>query len=112
MSVALSMGLETVLYHGYEATGDVTGFPNIGTYLIFGVILVPIYIMVISWFAGEPRDTKTGLLGVSYLVGIAAQMWIGMFILTVIIGLVFYGGMPEPLGAAGPSNDSPIFGFL
>ena len=104
--------LASVLYHGYEGTAGVTGFPNTGTWLIFGVVLVPIYAMVVAWFTGTPRDTKTGLLGVSYLVGIAAQMWIGMFILTVIIGLIFYGGMPEPLGAAGPSNDSPIFGFL
>ncbi|QFU83805.1 hypothetical protein [Natronorubrum aibiense] len=112
MSTALPALMDAVLYHGYSGTEGLTGFPNIGTYLIFAVILVPVYIMVISWFAGEPRDTKTGMLGVSYLIGITAQMWIGMFILTVIIGLVFYGGMPEPLGAAGPSNDSPIFSFL
>ncbi|WP_440769025.1 hypothetical protein [Natronorubrum sp. DTA28] len=100
------------LYHGYSGTDGLTGFPNIGTYLIFGVILVPIYVMVVSWFAGEPRDTKTGMLGVSYLVAITAQMWIGMFILTVIIGFVFYGGLPEPLGSPGPTGDIPIFGFL
>ncbi|WP_440765167.1 hypothetical protein [Natronorubrum sp. DTA7] len=100
------------LYHGYSGTEGLTGFPNIGTYLIFAVILVPVYIMVVSWFAGTPRDTKTGLLGVSYLVGITAQMWIGMFILTMIIGFVFYGGLPEPLGSPGPTGNIPIFGFL
>ncbi|MDQ2048923.1 hypothetical protein RBH26_00325 [Natronolimnohabitans sp. A-GB9] len=87
---------------GVGGTEGVTGFPNIGTYLIFGVILVPVYVMVIAWFVGEPRDAKSGLLGVSYLVGIAAQMWIGMFILTLIIGVIFFGGLPAPIGSGGP----------
>ncbi|MFC4544645.1 hypothetical protein ACFO5R_22180 [Halosolutus amylolyticus] len=94
--------VSTVLYHGYDGTAGLTGFPNTGTYLIFGVILVPVYIMVAAWFLGTPRNTKTGLLGVTYLVGITAQMWIGMFILTMLIGIVFYGGVPEPLGPVGP----------
>ncbi|APX95968.1 hypothetical protein [Natronorubrum daqingense] len=109
---ALAATLAEPLYHGYSGTEGVTGFPNVGTYLIFGVVLVPIYVMVISWFVSEPRDTKTGLLGVSYLIGIAAQMWIGMFILTVIIGVLFFGGLPEPLGSHGPTDSIPIFGFL
>ncbi|WP_247000452.1 hypothetical protein [Halosolutus gelatinilyticus] len=95
-------GLSWVLYHGYEGTEGLTGFPNIGTYLIFAVILVPVYAMVTAWFLGEPRDTKTGLMGVSYLVGITTQMWVGMFILTMIIGALFYGGLPEPFSAVGP----------
>ncbi|MFC4437553.1 MULTISPECIES: DUF2062 domain-containing protein [Natrialbaceae] len=102
MIPALSNALSHVLYHGFDGTEGLTGFPNIGTWLIFAVILVPVYVMVAAWFLGEPRDTSTGLLGVSYLVAITAQMWIGMFILTVIIGIVFYGGMPEPLSAPGP----------
>ncbi|MEY7848229.1 hypothetical protein AB7C87_03395 [Natrarchaeobius sp. A-rgal3] len=98
----LTTALSYVLYHGYEGTEGLTGFPNIGTYLIFGVILVPVYVMIVAWFVGEPRDSKTGLMGVGYLVGITAQMWIGMFILTMIIGVVFYGGLPEPFGSVGP----------
>jgi len=94
--------LSWVAYHGYEGTEGVTGFPNIGTWLIFGVVLVPVYVMVAAWFLGTPRDTKTGLLGVTYLVGITAQMWIGMLILTLLIGIVFYGGLPEPITSAGP----------
>ncbi len=98
----LMSALSWLLYHGYDGTEGVTGFPNTGTYLIFGVVLVPIYVMVAAWFLGSPRDSKTGLMGVTYLVGITAQMWIGMFVLTVIIGAVFYGGIPEPLASGGP----------
>ncbi|WP_265111540.1 hypothetical protein [Halosolutus halophilus] len=102
MTATLATALSWVLYHGYDGTEGLTGFPNIGTWLIFAVILVPVYAMVAAWFIGEPRDTKSALLGVSYLVGITAQMWIGMFILTMLIGIVFYGGMPEPIGGVGP----------
>src|SRR6056297_2420498 len=85
------------LYHGYPSS-DMTGFPGPGTWLIFGVILMPIYVMTISWFVGNPSDERTGLLGVIYLIGITANMWIGMLILTVLIGLLFYGGAPSPIG--------------
>lgn len=102
MIPALSTGLSHVLYHGYEGTEGLTGFPNIGTILIFGVVLVPVYVMIAAWFAGKPRDTSSGLLGISYLVGITAQMWIGMLILTLIISVVFYGGLPEPFTSVGP----------
>ena len=61
-----------------------------GTWLIFGIILVPVYAVLLAWFLGEPRDTKTGLLGVSYLVGLTVALWGGMFALTVVIGLVFF----------------------
>lgn len=84
------------LYHGYPSS-DITGFSGPGTWLIFGVILMPIYVMTVSWFVGNPSDERTGLLGVIYLVGITANMWVGMFILTVLLGIVFYGGAPSPI---------------
>ncbi|ELZ13761.1 hypothetical protein C479_02911 [Halovivax asiaticus JCM 14624] len=86
------------LYHGYEPTSGTTGFSGPGTWIIFGLILMPVYVMTISWFVGNPSDEKTGLLGVVYLVGITANMWVGMLVLTVLIGLIFYGGAPSPLG--------------
>ncbi|QRV15285.1 hypothetical protein JMJ58_20680 [Haloterrigena salifodinae] len=86
--------LATVLYHGYEGTQGWTGFANEGTWIIFAVILVPVYVMLVAWFVGTPRDTKTGLLGVSYLVGITTSMWVSMLVLTVILGLVFFGELP------------------
>ncbi|SDR42456.1 hypothetical protein [Natronobacterium texcoconense] len=94
--------LSAVLYHDYGGTEGLTGFPNTGSWLIFGVILVPIYVMVTAWFVGSPRETSTGLLGVVYLVGLTSGMWVSMFVLTVIIGIVFFGGAPEPIGSVGP----------
>ncbi|AFO58297.1 MULTISPECIES: hypothetical protein [Natrinema] len=94
--------LSTLLYHGYDGTSGFTGFANEGTWIIFAVILVPVYIMLAAWFLGKPRDTKSGLTGVSYLVGLTTSMWVGMFVLTVLIGVVFYGGPPEPISSVGP----------
>ena len=102
LSATLVAALSAVLYHGYDGTEGFTGFVNEGTWIIFAVILVPIYIMVIAWFTGEPRDTKSGLMGVSYLVGLTTSMWVSMFFITMLIGILFYGGMPEPIGAPGP----------
>ncbi|MEY7848230.1 hypothetical protein AB7C87_03400 [Natrarchaeobius sp. A-rgal3] len=96
-----SSALATVLYHGYEVSEGVTGFPNTGSWLIFGVVLVPIYVMVIAWFVGTPRDTKTGLLGVTYLVGLTTTMWVSMLLMTLVIGLLFFGRLPEPIGSPG-----------
>ena len=61
-----------------------------GTWLIFGIVLLPVYLMLGAWFLGEPRDTQTGLLGVGYLVGLTVAMWAGFGILTVGIGVVFF----------------------
>lgn len=81
-------------YHGFPGS-DTTGFPGPGTWLIFAVILMPVWVMIGAWFVGRPNDSKTGLLGVTYLIGITAQMWIGMLVLTLLIGLVFFGGLPN-----------------
>lgn len=64
--------------------------PAPGSWLIFGIILVPVYAAILGWFLGYPRDTKIATMGLSYLVGIVLAMWIPMYILTVIIGLVFF----------------------
>ncbi|WP_255171556.1 hypothetical protein [Natrononativus amylolyticus] len=67
-----------------------TGFPGPGTWLVFGVILVPVYVMLVAWFAGEPRDTRMAALGVGYLVGLTVLLWTGMFLKTVLLDLVFF----------------------
>ncbi|MFC6717808.1 hypothetical protein ACFQGT_09220 [Natrialbaceae archaeon GCM10025810] len=93
LSTLAALGPE-LLYHNYGGSEGWTGFPQLGTFLIFVVILMPVYVMVVAWFLGRPKDNKTGLLGVSYLVGITTSMWGSMLILTIILGLVFFGGLP------------------
>lgn len=61
-----------------------------GTWLIFGIILVPVYVVILAWFFGKPRDTKTAALGLGYLVGLTTLLWTGMFIKTVVIDVLFF----------------------
>ncbi|MFC7212699.1 hypothetical protein ACFQMM_05020 [Saliphagus sp. GCM10025308] len=61
-----------------------------GTWLIFGIILVPVYVVLLAWYLGEPRDRKTATLGVVYLVGLTTLLWTAMFIKTVILDVIFF----------------------
>lgn len=61
-----------------------------GTWLIFGVILVPVYGVLIGWFAGSPRDVKTAMLGLGYLFGFTVALWGLLFLKTVLIDVVFF----------------------
>ena len=66
------------------------GFPGPGTWLVFGVILVPVYVMIVAWFIGKPRTTRMALLGVGYLVGLTVALWTAMFLKTMLLDLVFF----------------------
>ena len=61
-----------------------------GTWLVFGVILVPVYGMLLGWFLGEPRDLRTGLLGVGYLVGLTTALWVVFGLFTILLGVIFF----------------------
>ncbi|MDZ5811590.1 hypothetical protein U4E84_09565 [Halorubrum sp. AD140] len=65
-------------------------FVGPGTYLIFGIVLLPVYAMVAAWFLGDPSDRTAGLLGVGYLAGLTTALWGGLFVATVIIGVLFF----------------------
>lgn len=61
-----------------------------GTYLIFGIVLVPVYLMLVAWFRGEPSDRSTALLGVGYLAGLTTVLWGGLFVATMVIKFAFF----------------------
>ncbi|KKF39868.1 hypothetical protein FK85_25125 [Halorubrum saccharovorum] len=65
-------------------------FVGPGTYLIFGIVLAPVYAMVAAWFIGDPSDRAKGLLGVGYLAGLTTVLWGGLFVATLVIGAVFF----------------------
>jgi hypothetical protein len=80
--------LETAL-----AVGDsVTQYNAIqpGTIVIFGLIFVPLYSVLIGWFAGEPSDAEVGFLGVGILASFIASLWGGLFVLTILLGVLFW----------------------
>jgi len=61
-----------------------------GTYLIFGIILAPVYGMLLAWYFGDPIDKTRWRLGVGALVGITTALWGGMYVFTVFIGVIFF----------------------
>lgn len=61
-----------------------------GTWLIFGIVLAPVYIMLSAWVLGEPSDRTPLLLGVGYLIGLTTLLWGGFLIVTLIIGALFF----------------------
>ncbi len=81
---------DIVLTHGYGGEVPTAGYPDTGTWLIFGIILTPVYVMVGAWFLGAPRDTRTSIMGVGYLLIITTILWVTMFIGMEMVALVFY----------------------
>lgn len=81
------------MYDVALAVGEsVTSYNNIqpGTVVIFSLIFVPLYSVLIGWFAGEPSDAEVGFLGVGYLASFIASLWGGLFALTIVLGLLFW----------------------
>ncbi|NIB98005.1 hypothetical protein [Halobacterium sp. R2-5] len=65
-------------------------FVGPGTYLIFGIVLAPVYVMLAAWYLGEPSDRRTALLGVTYLAGLTTALWGGLFVATMVIKVAFF----------------------
>lgn len=62
----------------------------VGAWLIFGIVLLPIYGMLLGWFLGKPHNLRLTLMGVGYLVGIATLLWTGLAVFVALLGLVFF----------------------
>jgi hypothetical protein len=63
---------------------------GIGLWLLFGVVLVPLYVMLFGWFADRPREVRPALIGVGYLVGFTVLMWSGAALVAYTIGLLYF----------------------
>lgn len=61
-----------------------------GTWLIFGVIGLPVYTLLFGWFLGKPKDKTATLLGIGYLIGVSSFLWLNLLVITVLIGFIFY----------------------
>lgn len=61
-----------------------------GYILIFGVILAPVYLMLIGWFTGRPRELRLPLLGVAILTSVTVGLWAGLAALAALLGLFFF----------------------
>jgi hypothetical protein len=62
---------------------------TVGSLIIFVVVFSPVYLMLIAWFVGKPREIRTSLLGVGYLVTIMAGLWGGLALFALMLGVLF-----------------------
>ena len=61
-----------------------------GEIVILGIVFAPVYLMLLGWFLGRPRELRLPLIGVGYLVGTTVAMWVGMALFAAALGVVFY----------------------
>jgi hypothetical protein len=61
-----------------------------GYVLIFGIVLAPVYLMLIGWFVGRPRELRLPLLGVGILMSVTVGLWVGLAAMGALIGLLFF----------------------
>lgn len=69
----------------------------IGRWLFLGIVLVPVYGMLLGWFLGKPRKPRLALRGVVYLLSMTVLLWGGLFVLSQAIKFVFFTAPPPPL---------------
>ena len=64
---------------------DATTF---GILIMFGIVFVPVYVMLAGWFLGEPREFRPVAKGIGYLVAYTGVIIIGLAVLGTILSLI------------------------
>ncbi|MBI2847571.1 MAG: hypothetical protein HYX83_00185 [Chloroflexi bacterium] len=67
----------------------VGGVP-VGRWLVLGIILLPVYVMLIAWFLGKPRDLRLALRGFAILLSMIVVLWGGLFVFSMLLKFVFF----------------------
>lgn len=61
---------------------------HIGLIVIFGIVMLPVYVMFAGWIFGEPRDFGPVVMTFGYMLGFTVLMIIGLALLGVGLSLV------------------------
>ena len=61
---------------------------EIGIVVIFGLILLPVYLMVLGWFVGKPREFRPVGIAAVYVVLLSGVIIFGLWILGQLTGIV------------------------
>lgn len=62
----------------------------VGPVLIFGIVLAPVYLMLVGWFATRRRDLRLPLIGVGFLAGFLVLAWGGMAAFGWVLRLAYF----------------------
>ncbi|MFP8958661.1 hypothetical protein ACLI4Y_18290 [Natrialbaceae archaeon A-CW3] len=57
---------------------------HLGLYVIFGIIMLPVYVMILGWLIGKPRNYRAVAMAFGYIVGFIALIIAGL----LVVGLV------------------------
>lgn len=57
------------------------GITHIGLFVIFGIVMLPVYAMVAGWLLGEPREYRPVALAVGFMIGFT-------FLIVLSLGVV------------------------
>lgn len=66
------------------------GGTPVGIWLVLGIILVPVYGMLMAWFLGKPRNLSLAIRGLAYLLVMTVALWGGLFTLSMLIKFIFF----------------------
>lgn len=61
---------------------------RVGGYVIFGFIMLPVYLMILGWLFGKPRDYRTVAITMAYVVALLLSIVVGLAFLDVAISFV------------------------
>ena len=61
---------------------------HIGLIVIFGVVMLPVYVMVAGWLLGRPREYRTVALTLGYMIGFTVLIIASLAVLGTVISLV------------------------
>lgn len=60
---------------------------HLGLYVIFGVIMLPVYVMVVGWIFGKPKDYRSVALAFSYVIALLLVVIVGLFVVGMLTSL-------------------------
>lgn len=61
---------------------------HIGLYVIFGIVLLPVYAMFVGWLLGRPWDIRSIAVALGYMAVFLSGVIIGALVLDVILSVV------------------------
>lgn len=61
---------------------------RVGGYVIFGFIMLPVYLMVLGWLFGKPRDYRTVAITMGYVIALFLALVIGLAVLDTGLSVI------------------------
>lgn len=63
---------------------------GVGRVLLFGIVFLPVYLMLAGWILGRPRELRLPLIGLGFLAGFTVLAWGGLALLAWGIDTAFF----------------------